>query len=61
MPNEVHNARLVLETREGVEANERWDVGLGERLAQTIWKWLGREGEGEKAAPRKEPRYRRAA
>jgi hypothetical protein len=25
------------------EAEGRWDVGLGERLVQTIWNWLGRE------------------
>ena len=25
------------------EPSGRWDVGLGDRLAQTIWKWLGRE------------------
>jgi hypothetical protein len=29
----------------------RWDVGLGERLAQTIWRWLGREGEGMRIGP----------
>jgi hypothetical protein len=25
------------------EAQGRWDVGLGERLVETIWNWLGRD------------------
>ena len=28
---------------ERAEAEGRWDVGLGERLVQTIWNWLGRD------------------
>ena len=34
------------------EAQGRWDVGLGERLVETIWSWLGRESDDAKVEGR---------
>jgi hypothetical protein len=61
MPEQVDQPR-VAESVSG-ESTQRWDVGLGERLAQTIWRWLGREAVSLPEAPRDpEPvRYRKAA
>ena len=64
MPEELnHTGVRVAPKNVAGEPAERWDVGLGERLAETIWKWLGREAVTMQEAQRDpEPvRLRKAA
>jgi hypothetical protein len=54
MPRQLDETRGVDPVAEGAaeDSGERWDVGLGERLAQTIWRWLGRESVRLPEGPR---------
>jgi len=52
MPEQLNESIVAIEPLAKGEPAERWDVGLGERLVETIWKWLGRESVSMHEAPR---------